>query len=219
MYDYQLKTIVVGSVGTGKTCLLNRLTTGQFSVEIPHTIGAVTSRAVLTVFDKKTNRPVQVKLLLYDTAGQERFKAITKNFFRGSAAALVVFDLSRKSTLSDAASWLVDVRSLTGPHTVLLLIGAKSDLQNSRQVSYEEARRFAEDCGFFDYVEISSLTGSNVEDAFVRCAQRVVDNVAAGLQRPDDRDSGVTEASPVIARSTVDVSSPAERVESKGCSC
>lgn len=82
-----------------------------------------------------------------DTAGQERFRAVTRSYYRGAAGALMVYDITRRSTYNHLTSWLTDARNLTNPNTVIYLIGNKSDLEAQRDVSYEEAKQFADENG------------------------------------------------------------------------
>ena len=84
-----------------------------------------------------------------DTAGQERFRAVTRSYYRGAAGALMVYDITRRSTYNHLTSWLTDARNLTNPNTVIYLIGNKSDLEAQRDVSYEEAKQFADENGQF----------------------------------------------------------------------
>merc|ERR1712078_236282 len=97
-----------------------------------------------------------VKLQIWDTAGQERFRAVTRNYYRGAAGALLVYDVTRRSTYQNLSTWLSDARRhLTNPNTVIMLVGNKSDLGDSqRQVTYDEAAKFAEDNGLI-FIETS----------------------------------------------------------------
>lgn len=82
-----------------------------------------------------------------DTAGQERFRAVTRSYYRGAAGALLVYDISRRATFNHLTSWLTDARNLTTPNTVIMLIGNKCDLDDQRDVTFEEASAFAEENG------------------------------------------------------------------------
>ncbi len=95
--------------------------------------------------------------LLRDTAGQERFRAVTRSYYRGAAGALMVYDITRRSTYNHLSSWLTDARSLTHPNTVIYLIGNKGDLEAQRDVSYEEAKQFADENGLL-FLEASAKT-------------------------------------------------------------
>lgn len=77
--------------------------------------------------------------------GQERFRAVTRSYYRGAAGALMVYDITRRSTYNHLQSWLNDARNLTNPNTVIFLIGNKCDLEAQRDVTTEEAREFADE--------------------------------------------------------------------------
>lgn len=90
-------------------------------------------------------------------AGQERFRAVTRSYYRGAAGALMVYDITRRSTYNHLSSWLTDTKNLTNPSTVIFLIGNKSDLESTREVTYEEAKKFADEHGLM-FVEASAMT-------------------------------------------------------------
>ena len=94
---------------------------------------------------------------------------MTRSYYRGAAGALLVYDVTRRSTYNHLSSWLTDARNLTNPNTVIFLIGNKSDLEAQRDVTYEEAKQFADENGLM-FVEASAKTGENVEDAFLENA-------------------------------------------------
>lgn len=117
----------------------------------PHTIGVEFGTRIIEVDDKK------IKLQIWDTAGQERFRAVTRSYYRGAAGALMVYDITRRSTYNHLSSWLTDTRNLTNPNTIIFLIGNKSDLEATREVTYEEADEFAKENGLM-FLEASAMT-------------------------------------------------------------
>lgn len=92
-----------------------------------------------------------------DTAGQERFRAVTRSYYRGAAGCILVYDITRRSTYNHLSSWLSDTKNLTNPSTVIFLIGNKADLESSREVTYEEARRFADENDLL-FMECSAMS-------------------------------------------------------------
>ncbi|KAH0517060.1 Ras-related protein Rab-14 [Microtus ochrogaster] len=111
--------------------------------DCPHTIGVEFGTRIIEVSGQK------IKLQIWDTAGQERFRAVTRSYYRGAAGALMVYDITRRSTYNHLSSWLTEARNLTNPKTVIILIGNKADLEAQRDVTYEEAKQFAEENGGF----------------------------------------------------------------------
>jgi len=130
-------------MGVGKSCLLHQFTDQKFLADSSHTIGVEFGMRMVETNGKT------IKLQIWDTAGQERFRAVTRNYYRGAAGALLVYDVTRRSTYQNLSTWLSDARRhLTNPNTVIMLVGNKTDLAKQRQVTFEEATKFAEENGF-----------------------------------------------------------------------
>ena len=172
-YECIYKYIIIGDMGVGKSCLLHQFTENRFISDSPHTIGVEFGTRIVDLNGKK------IKLQIWDTAGQERFRAVTRSYYRGALGALLVYDVTRRSTFHHLTSWLTDARNLTNPDTVIMLVGNKKDLESQVDVSYDEAAQFAEENGLV-FVEASAKTGQNVEEAFLRTAQLIAQNVKNG---------------------------------------
>jgi small GTP-binding protein len=146
---------------------------------------------------RDTSRTPQkhMKLSLWDTAGQETYKSVTRSYFRGASGALLVFDLSRRQTFEHVTDWLNDLRQIAEPDIVVVLVGNKADLtqqeENKREVTRDEAEAWARRNGVLEYVETSAKSGENVEQAFMRVAERIFQNIQAGKYDLNDRRSGV----------------------------
>ncbi|GJD02130.1 ras family protein [Colletotrichum higginsianum] len=214
-WDYIAKLVCIGDSGCGKSSLTIRLCEGRFSPHHDVTIGVEFGSRIVP----KTNEdgiaapnglpepprlpePAAVdgpqkhmKLSLWDTAGQETYKSVTRSYFRGASGALLVFDLSRKQTFQHVTDWLNDLRQIAEPDIVVILVGNKADLtqdeNNKREVTKEEAEEWAKRNGVFEYVETSAKSGENVEKAFMRVAERIYNNIQAGKYDLNDRRSGV----------------------------
>lgn len=144
-----------------------------------------------------------MKLSLWDTAGQETYKSITRSYFRGASGALLVFDITRRNTFNSVTSWLQDLRQIAEEDIVVVLVGNKSDLapastvsgattaQNKRQVTREEAEEWCRVNRVMQYIETSAKSGENVERAFLEVAERIYQNIEAGKYDLNDRRSGV----------------------------
>ncbi|KAF6079184.1 RAB4B, member RAS oncogene family [Phyllostomus discolor] len=138
-YDFLFKFLVIGSAGTGKSCLLHQFIENKFKQDSNHTIGVEFGSRVVNVGGKT------VKLQIWDTAGQERFRSVTRSYYRGAAGALLVYDITSRETYNSLAAWLTDARTLASPNIVVILCGNKKDLDPEREVTFLEASRFAQE--------------------------------------------------------------------------
>jgi Ras-related protein Rab-14 len=189
-YEYIFKYIIIGDMGVGKSCLLHQFTEKKFIPDSPHTIGVEFGTRIIEVMGKK------IKLQIWDTAGQERFRAVTRSYYRGAAGALLVYDITRRPTYNHLTSWLTDARNLTNPNTVIMMIGNKKDLEDQRDVTYEEASNFAKENGLI-FLEASAKTGENVEEAFLKTAKLIFQSVQDGSVDVGS-DIGVTKKTPLV---------------------
>ncbi|TLD21455.1 hypothetical protein PspLS_09056 [Pyricularia sp. CBS 133598] len=173
-----------------------------------------------------------MKLSLWDTAGQETYKSVTRSYFRGASGALLVFDLSRRQTFQHVTDWLNDLRQIAEEDIVVVLVGNKADLTrtsssggdtaddvpNKREVTREEAEAWAKRNNVLEYVETSAKSGENVEMAFMRVAERIFQNIEAGKYDLNDRRSGVKgPAATVPGARTLQLQPDPRRGSSFGC--
>ncbi|KAL6062131.1 Ras-related protein Rab-4B [Balamuthia mandrillaris] len=209
-YDYLFKFIIIGDAASGKSCLLRRFIDNKFMRESTHTIGVEFGAKVIEVGDSK------IKLQIWDTAGQERFRSVTRSYYRGAAGAILVYDISSRDSFNNVNNWLSDARALASSGIVIVLVGNKADLGESREVTFLEASRFAQehDLAFF---ETSALTGENVEEVFLKCARVIYSKVEGGVVDPLDTHSGVVQAGE--RRRGANMGQNVDFSEEGGCSC
>jgi len=161
-YDYLFKVVLVGDTNVGKTNLLCRFTRNEFDLESRCTIGIEFATKLSTVQGKV------VKSQIWDTAGQERYRSITDAYYRGAVGALLVYDISRRSSFENLGRWLDELRDHAEDGCLpVMLVGNKSDLQHLRAVDQDEASTFAAEHGLLSCIEASALTSVNVESAFL----------------------------------------------------
>ncbi|KAL7645104.1 UNVERIFIED_CONTAM: hypothetical protein RMT77_003482 [Armadillidium vulgare] len=183
-YDFLFKFLVIGSAGTGKSCLLHQFIEGKFKAESNHTIGVEFGSKIVNVGGK------YVKLQIWDTAGQERFRSVTRSYYRGAAGALLVYDITSRESYNALSNWLSDARTLASPNIVILNVGNKKDLEGERQVTFMEASRFSQENELM-FLEASALTGENVEEAFLKCAKSILAKIETGELDPEQIGSGI----------------------------
>ncbi|KAK4541923.1 hypothetical protein LTR36_007287 [Oleoguttula mirabilis] len=126
MYDYLAKIILLGPSGCGKSCLLHRFVKGDWRVLSSQTIGVEFASKIVKVGTQ--GRRKRVKLQLWDTAGTERFRSVSRSYYRGAAGAILVYDLSDQASFAQLQTFLNDARALASPHLTVVLAGNKADL-------------------------------------------------------------------------------------------
>ncbi|OZC12499.1 Ras family protein [Onchocerca flexuosa] len=199
-YAYLFKYIIIGDTGVGKSCLLLQFTDKRFQPVHDLTIGiffkidfdisvipivCVEFGARMITIDSK-----QIKLQIWDTAGQESFRSITRSYYRGAAGALLVYDITRRDTFNHLASWLEDARQHSNSNMVIMLIGNKSDLEARREVKKEEGEAFAREHGLI-FMETSAKTAANVEEAFIDTAKEIYRKIQEGVFDINNEANGI----------------------------
>jgi len=173
-YTYLFKYIAVGDSGVGKSCLLLQFTDKRFDETHNMTIGVDFGHRTVVV----DHTPV--KLQIWDTAGQEVFKSISRCYYRGAAAVLLVYDVTRRQSFDHVTTWLEDARNHSNnPHMVVMLVGNKCDMQSRRVIQFEEGAQFAAKHGL-QFMETSAKTGYNVDEVFLRTAHLINNKVVQG---------------------------------------
>ncbi|KAI0402394.1 P-loop containing nucleoside triphosphate hydrolase protein [Xylaria palmicola] len=260
-WNYIAKLVCIGDSGCGKSSLTIRLCEGRFSPQHDVTIGVEFGSRIVpvgpphskkTAFDSRdssSTRPTppndsnstatdgeqkHMKLSLWDTAGQEIYKSVTRSYFRGASGALLVFDITRRATFVHATDWLNDLRAIAEPDIVVILVGNKLDCVQSdtiadgsagdssdkREVTFAEAQEWAQKNGVLQYVETSAKSGENVEAAFMRVAERIFENINAGKYDLNDRRSGVKGPGPgTAATRSIKLSANEKKGSSVGGCC
>ncbi|XP_042780265.1 ras-related protein Rab-2A isoform X2 [Panthera leo] len=177
--------------GVGKSCLLLQFTDKRFQPVHDLTIGVEFGARMITIDGK------QIKLQIWDTAGQESFRSITRSYYRGAAGALLVYDITRRDTFNHLTTWLEDARQHSNSNMVIMLIGNKSDLESRREVKKEEGEAFAREHGLI-FMETSAKTASNVEEflyfifqAFINTAKEIYEKIQEGVFDINNEANGI----------------------------
>lgn len=185
------KIIVVGGMGSGKSCLLLRFADGAWAPNTKATIGVDFKSRTIDVRGGNS-----IRMQVWDSSGQEEFSATAKSYFRQSCAALVVFDVTSRTSFVQLPKWIDAVREHVGnKEIVVCLIGTKCDLADARKVSRQEGEAFARERNLL-YVECSSKTGEGVDFAFTSTASSIFRKVDQGLLSLDDASHGVRREDP-----------------------
>lgn len=126
MYDYLAKIILLGPSGCGKSCLLHRIVKNEWRVLSSQTIGVEFASKIIKVGTGARRK--RIKLQLWDTAGTERFRSVSRSYYRGAAGAILVYDVASRGSFDALPTFLNDARALASPNLTLLLAGNKADL-------------------------------------------------------------------------------------------
>lgn len=183
-YSYLFKYIIIGDSAVGKSCLLLQFTDKRFQPVHDLTIGVEFGARMINIDSK------QIKLQIWDTAGQESFRSITRSYYRGAAGALLVYDITRRDTFTHLTTWLDDARQHSNSNMVIMLIGNKTDLDERRAVTREEGEQFAREHGLI-FMETSAKTAANVEEAFIQTAKLIYQKIQQGIFDIKNETSGI----------------------------
>ena len=153
------KLIVVGNISTGKSSILNRFVNETFEEDYQATIGLDFQSKNITIHDQ------DVRLILYDTAGQEKFRSLIPMYIREAQIILLVYDISNRESFESLPKWFSDILDVKNNEAVFVLVGNKIDLENERQVSTEEGKKFALEKNLI-FQEVSAKNGTNFEELF-----------------------------------------------------
>ncbi|XP_042028423.1 ras-related protein RABA5d-like [Salvia splendens] len=176
--EYLFKIVIIGDSAVGKSNLLSRYARNEFNMHSKATIGVEFQTQTLEIDGK------EVKAQIWDTAGQERFRAVTSAYYRGSFGALVVYDITRRSTFDSISRWLHELKTHSDTAVAKMLVGNKLDLDSIRDVSVEEGKSLAESEGLF-FMETSALDSTNVKKAFDLVIREIYNNVSRKVLHSD----------------------------------
>ena len=169
-FNYLLKYIIIGDSAVGKSNILTQYVYEKFSEEFQSTLG-VEFAAKNTVIDNKIYR-----IQIWDTAGAESFRSITRAYYKNSVCAFIVYDITKRETFENVQVWLDDIKNQCPQTVLLVLVGNKLDLENERQISYEEGESFAQKNNMY-FFETSAKTGVNIENLFLKSVETINERI------------------------------------------
>ncbi|KAI9633459.1 P-loop containing nucleoside triphosphate hydrolase protein [Dioszegia hungarica] len=195
----KFKLVFLGEQSVGKTSLITRFMYDTFDNTYQATIGIDFLSKTMYLEDRT------VRLQLWDTAGQERFRSLIPSYIRDSSVAVIVYDITNRTSFLNTSKWVDDVRNERGQDVIIVLVGNKTDLNDKRQVTPEDLDKRAKELGVMS-IETSAKAGHNVKTLFKKIAMALP--------------GGNTELKDPTANQKIDVSSAKEDVpEASGCSC
>jgi small GTP-binding protein len=167
--QYSFKLIVLGDISVGKTSFINRFIENKFILEHKCTLNAENYRKTIRI-DNSTI----ADLTIWDTAGEERFRAFTKTFYNDAHGAFIMFDITNKNSFNKIESWIKDVQEIAPPDCVIMIIGNKTDLNHNRVIEFNQLRELSEKYKTL-FSEVSAKIGSNIALAFEQLTFKIIE--------------------------------------------
>ena len=180
-YEMMIKVILIGDSGVGKTNIMSKFLKNQFLEDSKATVGVEFGSKLFIQQGHK------IKAQIWDTAGQEKYKAITSAYYKGSKGALVIYDITQKETFANIEKWVNDLKCKGDPKITIIIIGNKSDLEEKRQISKEQGEEKAKSFGCA-FLETSAFSGDNIEKAFEMMVKEIYDKFTSDIGGDDEEE-------------------------------
>ena len=166
--EFMYKILLLGDSSVGKTCILTRYADNTFQEEHMATIG-------LDFKIKSVNLNGKiVKVQIWDTAGQDRFKSITKNYYKGAHGIILIYDVTKRKTFDNLKNWIDTIKEEVSDKVSVILVGNKIDNIDNRVVTTQEGQGIANEYNL-QFYETSAKTGDNIDIAFNDLIKKVVE--------------------------------------------
>jgi small GTP-binding protein len=176
--DSVYKVLILGDSSVGKTCFLLKYTDKVFNEVYMSTIGLDYRLKTLTLKSGK-----KVKLQIWDTAGQDRFRTITKNYYKGAHGIILIYDVTNTDTYDNVENWISQIKEEASPNVVIYLVGNKVDMEDKRKVTTEEGQKVADENNL-PFIETSAKSDINVNETFDNLVEKM-DSVFSNLEKKD----------------------------------
>ena len=169
--QWTFKILVLGDMAVGKTSLINQYIEHTFLEDYRPTLGV----NIISKDIEIEQIGSLIRLIFWDIAGQDKYENYRQTYYEGCSGVLFVYDITRHDTFINIESkWLKDLLNNIKKRCDFLLLGNKIDLKENRVVTYEEGERLANKINAIDFIETSALNGKNVDKAFLRLIQRIL---------------------------------------------
>lgn len=177
--SFEFKVILIGDVYVGKTSILSRFTENKYVKDYKCSVGTEFKVKSINV-DENTIANLKV----WDTCGDEKFRSVTRQYYRDIDGVILVYDLTKRETFDSLTDWINDISDNSPKNATIFIIGNKSDLRNDRKVQTSEGVAFAKEKGL-DYLEVSAKTGNNIYLLF----EKLSDVLVKKIKEKEERES------------------------------
>ena len=167
--DIVFKILMLGDSEVGKSCFLMRYSDNVFVENYITTIGLDYKLKTIKLDSGKI-----IKVQLWDTAGQDKYRTIAKNYYKGSHGILLLYDTTKMSSFENIREWIQDIRQEVCPKSIIFLIGNKIDLTEQRKIAKEQGEELAEEFKI-PFFEASAKSGENVDEVFKALYEKIIE--------------------------------------------
>ena len=174
--DFVIKILLLGDSEVGKSCFLMRYSDNVFVENYITTIGLDYKLKTVKLDSGKT-----IKVQLWDTAGQDKYRTIAKNYYKGSHGILLLYDITKMTSFENIREWIRDIKEEVSEKAIICLIGNKIDLTDNRKISKEKGEELAEEYKI-PFFEASAKSGENVDEVF-KALYKKISEVYGDLER------------------------------------
>ena len=162
------KVLLLGDSSVGKTCFLLRYCDKSFQDAHLSTIGLDYRLKTMTLQNNKS-----IKLQIWDTAGQDRFRAITKNYYKGANGIILIYDVTSIQTYENVKNWISQIREESNPNVIIYLVGNKIDVpEEQKLVKTEDGQKIADEYKL-PFNEASAKDGTNINEIFQELLEEI----------------------------------------------
>ncbi|XP_033626891.1 ras-related protein Rab-22A-like [Asterias rubens] len=162
----EVKLCLLGDSGVGKSSIVQRFVCDSYQDSIPPTIGASFMSKTISVGEKS------FKFQIWDTAGQEKYRGLAPMYYRGAAAAVIVYDITSQISFVKVRDWIRELQQHGPENIVIAIAGNKFDMADLREVETRTAMDYAQDIGAV-FTETSAKTAENIKDLFLKISERL----------------------------------------------
>eukprot|EP01084_Bolivina_argentea_P232331 391597_1 len=202
MQEHKFKVVLLGEGRVGKTSILLRYIKNTFTEKQQSTFQASFQEKILNIGNNS------ISLNIWDTAGQERFHALAPIYYRDSNAAILVFDITDRTSFQKVQHWIEELRKIVGKDIVLIIAANKTDLESKRQVDNHDAHAYAQSVGA-QILPTSAKSGKGVHDLFLELTKKLLKKAAI-------KENGKTQRRPKTKIAVVD-DTKAAKTKDGGC--